>query len=151
MKKFAMLGKWHVHAEEYANILNSLPGCKVVKVWDEDEATAQEWAKDLGCESATVDAILSDPDIDGVVTCNATRDHAPLMIRVCESGKALFTEKVLTLNSDDALAVRDAVIRYNTLFDILPPSFRTCRTFRNCNRQRRKTWQNQLRTSSQRT
>ena len=121
MKKFAMLGKWHVHAEEYANILNSLPGCKVAKVWDEDEATAQEWAKDLGCESATVDAILSDPDIDGVVTCNATRDHAPFMIRVCESGKALFTEKVLTLNSDDALAVRDAVIRYNTLFAISFP------------------------------
>ena len=37
MKYFAMLGKWHVHAEEYANGLNGVPGCKVKKVWDPDD------------------------------------------------------------------------------------------------------------------
>lgn len=116
-----MLGKWHVHAEEYANILNSLPGCKVVKVWDEDDNTAKEWAKSLGCESASIDDILTDAEIDGVVTCNATSDHAPLMVKVCESGKALFTEKVLTLKTDDAMKVKEAVEKYNTLFAISFP------------------------------
>lgn len=116
-----MLGKWHVHAEEYANILNSLPGCKVVKVWDEDDNTAKEWAKSLDCESASIDDILTDAEIDGVVTCNATSDHAPLMVKVCESGKALFTEKVLTLKTDDAMKVKEAVEKYNTLFAISFP------------------------------
>lgn len=49
MKYFAMLGKWHVHAEGYANELNSVSGCKVKKVWDPDTATAKAWAEQLGC------------------------------------------------------------------------------------------------------
>lgn len=121
MKNFAMLGRWHVHAPEYANILNSLPGCKVLKVWDEDAQTAAKWAKELGCTSASVEDILSDPAIEGVVICNATRDHAPLMVKVCESGKALFTEKVLTLKTNDALMVKEAVEKNNTLFAISYP------------------------------
>ena len=121
MKKFAMLGKWHVHAPEYAQILHDLPGCQVVKVWDEDPAVASEWAEYLGCESASVDNILADPQIEGVVICNATCDHGPLMVKVCESGKALFTEKVLTLTCEDALKVKAAVEKNNTLFAISYP------------------------------
>ena len=43
------------------------------------------------------------------------------MVRVCESGKALFTEKVLTLKDEDAHRVRDAVIANNTRFGISFP------------------------------
>ena len=35
MKNFAMLGKWHVHAEGYANELCALPGCPTVYYGDE--------------------------------------------------------------------------------------------------------------------
>ena len=121
MKKFAMLGKWHVHAPEYANLINELPDCKVVKVWDEDEQTAKEWAAFLECEAASVEDILADPEIWGVVICTATRDHGPLMVKVCESGKALFTEKVLTLKTEDALKVKAAVEKNDTLFAISYP------------------------------
>ena len=48
MKKFAMLGKWHVHAPGYAKELNSLPGCQVAAVWDPDQAIAEKWAAELG-------------------------------------------------------------------------------------------------------
>ena len=123
MKNFAMLGKWHVHAEGYAKELNSLPGCHVAKVWDPDEAQAKAWAESLGCEAASIDEILSDPSIEGVVVCNATNDHGPLLVKACNSGKAVFTEKVLTLTVKEAEEVRAAVAANHTRFAISFPHF----------------------------
>ena len=123
MKNFAMLGKWHVHAEGYAKELNQAPGCRVTKVWDPDEAVAKAWAESLGCEAASLEAILEDPSIEGVVLCAATNEHGPLLIRACESGKAVFTEKVLTLNVKEAEEVREAVLKNNTRFAISYPHF----------------------------
>ena len=80
MKKFAMLGKWHVHAEGYAKELMNTEGCAVVKVWDPDEAAAKAWADSIGCVSASVADILADPEIEGVVVCNATNEHTDLII-----------------------------------------------------------------------
>jgi len=118
-----MLGKWHVHAEGYANELSRLPGCRVSKVWDPDETQAKAWAEALGCETASVDEILSDPSIEGVVICAATNEHGPLLVKACESGKAVFTEKVLTLTSEEAEEVRSAVIANHTRFAISFPHF----------------------------
>ena len=123
MKYFAMLGKWHVHAEGYANELNSVPGCKVKKVWDPDAATAKAWAEQLGCEAATVDDILSDPEIEGVAVCNATNEHTDLILRACRAGKAVFTEKVLALTNEEAEQIRAAVIENHTRFAISFPHF----------------------------
>jgi len=123
MKNFAMLGKWHVHAEGYANELAGLPGCRVSKVWDPDEQQAKAWAEALGCEAASLDDILSDPSIEGVVVCAATNEHGPLLVRACQSGKAVFTEKVLTLDSAEAEVVRKAVKANHTRFAISFPHF----------------------------
>ena len=121
MKNFAMLGRWHVHADGYANEINSIPGCKVVKVWDADGANAADWANKLGCKVASVQEILSDPTIDGVVICAATDEHGPLLVRACDSGKAVFTEKVLTLRSREAEEVKAAIHRNRTKFAISFP------------------------------
>lgn len=123
MKNFAMLGKWHVHAEGYANELNALPGCRVAKVWDPDAETAKKWAEQLGCESASVEEILADPSIEGVAVCNATNEHTDLILRACKAGKAVFTEKVLALTNEEAEAVRAAVKENNTRFAISFPHF----------------------------
>jgi len=121
MKNFAMLGRWHVHADGYANEINRLPGCKVVKVWDPDAANAAQWAEKLGCEAASVEEILADSSIDGVIVCAATNEHGPLLVRACDSGKAVFTEKVLTLTEREALEVKAAIERNNTRFAISFP------------------------------
>lgn len=121
MKKFAMLGKWHVHAEGYAKELNALPGCRVEKVWDADAAQADAWARTLGCESASMDSILADPDIEGVVVCSATNEHKDVLVRACQAGKAVFSEKVLTLTLMDALDVKAAVEYNRTRFAISFP------------------------------
>lgn len=123
MKNFAMLGKWHVHAEGYAKELNELPGCRVAKVWDPDEAAAKAWAESLGAEAASLENILNDSDIEGVVICAATNEHPEILMKAVESGKAVFTEKVLTLKLSDAEKVRDAVKAHNTRFAISFPHF----------------------------
>ena len=123
MKNFAMLGRWHVHADGYAREINALEGCRIAKVWDADETNAKAWAEALGCEAASVEDILNDPSIEGVIICNATNEHGPLLVRACESGKAVFTEKVLTLTSKEAEAVREAVKNNNTRFAISFPHF----------------------------
>lgn len=123
MKNFAMLGKWHVHAPGYAKELNNQENCQVTKVWDPDAEKAAAWAAELGCESASVEEILADPSIDGVVICNATNEHASLLIRACESGKAVFTEKVLTLTEKEALEVKASVEKNHTRFAISFPHF----------------------------
>ena len=123
MRNYAMLGKWHVHAEQYANEINRQSGCRIAKVWDPDEATAKAWAEKLGngCVSATVEDILSDKEIEGVVVCTATNEHPELIIRCCDAGKAVFTEKVLALRNEDAEAMREAVKRNHTRFGISFP------------------------------
>lgn len=122
-KSFAMLGGWHVHAAGYAKEINSLPGCRVAKVWDPDTAAAKTWAESLGCTAASLDDILADPDIEGVIVCCATNDHPATLLRAIVSGKAVFTEKVLTLRTADAEKIRSAVKERNTRFAISFPHF----------------------------
>ena len=121
MKQFAMLGKWHVHAPGYANEINALPGCRISKVWDPDQSAAKKWAQVLGCEYATLEDIYADPAIDGVIICSATNEHTPLILDACRAGKAVFTEKVLALTTQEALAIKKAVEEHHTRFAISFP------------------------------
>lgn len=123
MKNFAMLGRWHVHADGYAREINTLPECRITRVWDADEEQAKAWAKELDCVASSVEEILADTSIEGVLICCATNEHTDLLIRACESGKAVFTEKVLTLKTEDAQTVREAVMANNTRFAISFPHF----------------------------
>ena len=123
MKNFAMLGKWHVHAAGYAQELNALPGCRVVKVWDKDQAQASQWAQELNCQSASVEDILSDAAIDGVIVCCATNEHTPLILRACQAGKAVFTEKVLALTARETEEIKAAVETHSVRFAISFPHF----------------------------
>lgn len=123
MRKYAMLGKWHVHAEQYANEVNRTPGCQVVKVWDPDCETAKAWAEKLGngCVAASFEDILNDPEIEGVVVSTATNEHPDVIIAACNAGKAVFTEKVLALTNEGAEAIKAAVLKNNTRFGISFP------------------------------
>ena len=121
MRNYAMLGHWHVHAPQYAGEVNALEGCRIAKVWDPDEAAARAWAQELGAQAASLDGILSDETIEGVLVCCATNEHDDIIVRACDSGKAVFTEKVLSLTNEGAEAIRQAVLRNHTRFAISLP------------------------------
>lgn len=123
MRNFAILSKWHVHAKDYAKQINQLPGCRVSKVWDEHDDVAKAWAEELQCEAADVENILNDPEIEGVIICAATNEHGPLLKRACRAGKAVFTEKLLTLTVKEAEEVKAEVEKYGTRFAISFPHY----------------------------
>ena len=118
MRNYAMLGKWHVHAPQYGRELNAIEGCRVARVWDPDEAVAGAWAEELGAAASTLEEILGDPQIEGVVIGTSTNMHDGLIERCCAAGKALFTEKVLSLTNEGAQSMRKAVLENNTRFAI---------------------------------
>ena len=64
---------------------------------------AKTAAKKMGAEIATTDyrAILNDPEVD-LVICTTRHDaHASMVCETLESGKSVFVEKPLCLNSDE--------------------------------------------------
>ncbi len=122
MLKVAMISRWHVHAKGYAKELASTPGCQVAGVWDADPQVRREWAEELGCRAyESYEDVLADPQIGGVAICTSTDQHPDVIIRACDAGKAVFTEKVLALTTADALRIRDAVLRNHTRFVISFP------------------------------
>ena len=123
MRNFAMLGKWHVHAPGYAREINKIEDARITKVWDAIEEQGKAWAAELECEFASIEDILADASIEGVVICNATNEHTDLIIRCCEAGKAVFTEKVLALTTEEAEKIKEAVLKNNTRFAISFPHF----------------------------
>ncbi|MBR6683467.1 MAG: Gfo/Idh/MocA family oxidoreductase, partial [Firmicutes bacterium] len=120
--KIAMISGWHVHAKGYARQALEIPGVEIKTVWDEDPQRGKKWAEELGCDFvADYDEIMADEEIDGVVIDAPSSMHADLMIRAAKAGKHIFTEKVLTLEVEDAEAVRDAIHENGVRFVISFP------------------------------
>jgi predicted dehydrogenase len=118
----AMLSGWHVHAVGYAKEFNSLPGVKVTAVWDEIPERGRAWAAELGATFyEDVDALLANPTIDAVACSSPTNLHGDLLCRAANAGKHIFTEKVLALTSEEAYAIREAVVRNGVRFTISFP------------------------------
>ena len=121
--KIAMISGWHVHAKGYAKEALAIPGVEIKTVWDEDPVRGEKWADELGCDFvADYAQVMADEEIDGVVIDAPTSMHADLMIQAAKAGKHIFTEKVLTLEPEDAEAVREAVKESGVRFVISFPT-----------------------------
>ena len=110
MLRVAMLSRWHVHANEYAGETRANPDADVVAVWDENPERGAAWAGELDVSFETdLDALLASDDIDAVCVVTPTNLHRDVMVRAADSGKHIFTEKVLATTVADAEAIADAV------------------------------------------
>ncbi len=110
--KLASAGIWHAHAKDFANRVKTIPipNCEMAAVYDKDPGKAAQWAEELGCKCYTdYDALLKDPEIDGVMVTCATTEHADLIIRAARAGKNVYVEKALAATAEDARKIREAV------------------------------------------
>ena len=106
----AMISSWHVHARGYANDFKAIPGCSITAVWDENPDAGRAWAEELGCPFVSdYEEILADPSIDGIAMTAPTCLHGDMLLRAAKAGKHIFTEKVLTIGTEEALAIARAV------------------------------------------
>lgn len=96
------MGKIHIE-----NILR-MPGIHLKMVVDPylDEA----WAKNLDLKTAyEADAIFSDSEIDAVLICSPSPLHAEQIIEAARTGKHIFCEKPIALDSDRITETLDVV------------------------------------------
>ncbi|MCP3029420.1 Gfo/Idh/MocA family protein [Halobacillus sp. A5] len=98
----ALLSNWHVHAADYAKQAVEQENISLQMVWDEDRARGEERGRELNVPfEADLQAVLSNPSIDGVIVTTPTVDHKEVIIQAAKHGKHIFTEKVLALTVEE--------------------------------------------------
>ncbi len=122
MLHVAMLSKWHVHADNYAEFVRAQPDAQITCVWDEDARRGQQWGEQLHVPFiADLDELLSRPDVDAVIIDSPTSMHKDLMVRAAKAGKHIFTEKCMCLTVKDCDEVIRAVEDAGVIFTISFP------------------------------
>jgi myo-inositol 2-dehydrogenase/D-chiro-inositol 1-dehydrogenase len=110
----------------HASILaRQIPRARVVAVADAMPDVAAEVAAELQVEAASIERLLSSPDIDAIAICTSSNTHVDLVVRAAEAGKAIFCEKPISLDVsevDRALAAVAAagvpfMVGFNRRFD----------------------------------
>ena len=74
-------------------------------VADRNTEQANKFASEFGATTTSVEALIAQPELDGVVIATAAPSHDSLAIAVLESGKNVYVEKPLTLSLDSANAI----------------------------------------------
>jgi predicted dehydrogenase len=98
-----IVGFWHVHAGDYASDARRHARTRIVAGWDADAELARTGTSALGIRSdASLDALLSSPDVDAVIVTTATADHVDVIGRAIAAGKHVFAEKLLAPTVADA-------------------------------------------------
>lgn len=121
--RIAMLSFAHVHAPGYADQVTRHPEAELVAVWDEDPVRGKEEAEKRGLRFVEdLQELLTDPGIHGVVVDAPTAMHTEVLCAAASAGKHIFTEKALTITTEDATLVRDAVRASGVCFMISLPS-----------------------------
>ena len=67
-------------------------------VADRVHTSAEELATQFDVTASTIDALLGDEDIDGIVLATSAPSHVDLATRILDSGKHVYIEKPLALD-----------------------------------------------------
>ncbi len=90
------------------NLIKNFDHLGVLKyVYDESKTARQEQQKLYGLNDQTLDAILNDDDIDGVVICTPAHTHYEVAKTALLSNKNVFIEKPICLNLGDAISLKN--------------------------------------------
>jgi predicted dehydrogenase len=75
----------------------------IVTCFARTESTRQAFAEKYGCRAAaSLDDILNDPEVDGLLTATPHSHHPDLIAAAASAGKHIFVEKPLTLTVAEA-------------------------------------------------
>ena len=122
MLRVAVLSRWHVHANQYAQEVTANERAEAVVAWDEQPDLGAEWAAKLGVPfEPDLRRVLARDDIDAVTVTTPTDMHPDVMVRAAEAGKHIFTEKVLATTIADAERIAAAVATAGVAFCISFP------------------------------
>jgi 1,5-anhydro-D-fructose reductase (1,5-anhydro-D-mannitol-forming) len=110
--RLGLLSFWHVHAADYAQEAAEHPETEIVAVWDEQPERGRVEAAARGLPFVdSLQTVLADPNIDGVIVTTATTAHGSVIPAAAAAGKHVFAEKVIAPTLRESLAIVDAVER----------------------------------------
>ncbi len=94
----AVFGAGRIGAVHVRNAAHHIPGVNLVGIADPDRAAAQRLAHAEGIERIdTVEALLADPAVRGVIIATPTGTHADLIAQAADAGKHILCEKPIAL------------------------------------------------------
>lgn len=110
------LGRW---ARVLANAAGRSDRLRIVGGFSRSAEKRAAFARDYrGREFASLDALLRDPEVEGVVVTTPNHEHASVIRAAAEAGKAVFVDKPIAHTLEDAFAIRDAVNRAGVTFAV---------------------------------
>ncbi|WP_408006440.1 Gfo/Idh/MocA family protein [Pseudalkalibacillus sp. A8] len=110
MINVALLSRWHVHADDYANQARQNENVSIKVIWDENTERGERWAKELGVPfTSHLETVLGDSEIDAVIVDAPTNLHKEIILSAAKYKKHIFTEKVLAFTVKDCEEIYEAV------------------------------------------
>ena len=116
----------------YLKTAERFPVIEVVAGADIDAKKAKETAKEYGIEAVSVDALLTDSDIEIVLNLTVPQAHSEVNLKVLQAGKHVYCEKPLALNRADGKKAIDLAREKGLMVGCAPDTFlgggiQTCR------------------------
>lgn len=108
--RLGLIGAGRIGTMHAANIARHVPGAELTAVADTRPEAARQLAARYDAAPVTVDELLKDPELDGVVITSLAIAHSELITRAAEAGKAVWCEKPASLTLaelDRAIAATD--------------------------------------------
>ena len=83
---------------------------ELASCFSRDEARRSAFQEEFGIgrSAATLDELLADPEIEGVVVTTPNDTHREVMVAALEAGKAVYTDKPIAHTLEDAVAISAA-------------------------------------------
>lgn len=120
MRKIAICGLWHVHAEHLTRM--AMKYAEVIGVWDDDPIRLDEFCSKTGIPAFLSFEEMLNSEADGFIVCNATSRHAEVMEKIAAAKKHIFTEKMLATTEADCARIEKAVKENGVDFAICFPN-----------------------------
>lgn len=112
-----------VISQVYLRSINHSRALSLVACSGRNDATSAAQAVLHGGRASSIDALLSDHDIECVVNLTPPAAHFEISRRILESGKHLYTEKPLATSLDDASRLLEISRTRNLLVGSAPDTF----------------------------
>ena len=105
------IGRFHAWAVR-GLVGMGLVDAEYVGVCDRDEERARQFAETAGLSLCTTDPdeLIGSPEVNTVYVCTPTGSHRDLVLKAARADKAVFCEKPLARNLEEARQMRDAVV-----------------------------------------
>jgi predicted dehydrogenase len=109
--RLGLLGCAHIyHATSYSHALAQMPGAELAAIYDDVPERARHFAAQFGVPDVypAPEPLLARADLDAVIVCSPTIQHAALVPAAARAGKHVLCEKPIATTLADARAIIQA-------------------------------------------